>query len=137
MSGFATNRGQERDNNGMGTKTMVIGRKWPETRSEVAAIPWTIWCCVAAVTSVILGAHWDISWHRSIGRDDFWTPPHIAIYFCGVLAGLACAWLILATTFDRARQANTVRIWGLHAPLGAFILSRGGAAMLTSAPFDW
>ncbi len=121
----------------MGTKTVALGgMEFVEGRCEAAAIPWTIWCCVAAVTSVILGAHWDISWHRSIGRDDFWTPPHVAIYFCGVLAGLACAWLILATTFDRARQTNTVRIWGLHAPLGAFIISWGGAAMLTSAPFD-
>jgi hypothetical protein len=120
----------------MGTKTVTVGMEWAAARSETVAIPWTIWCCVAAVTSVILGAHWDISWHRSIGRDDFWTPPHVAIYFCGVLAGLACAWLILATTFDRAKQTNTVRIWGLHAPLGAFIISWGGAAMLTSAPFD-
>ena len=120
----------------MGTKTVTLGMEFARPRTEAAAIPWTIWCCVAAVTSVILGAHWDISWHRSIGRDDFWTPPHMAIYFCGVLAGLACAWLILATTFDRSKQTNTVRIWGLHAPLGAFIISWGGAAMLTSAPFD-
>ncbi len=120
----------------MGTKTIAISMDFVQRRSEAAAIPWTIWCCVAAVTSVILGAHWDISWHRSIGRDDFWTPPHMAIYFCGVLAGLACAWLILATTFDKSKQTNTVRIWGLHAPLGAFIISWGGAAMLTSAPFD-
>ncbi|MBY0507188.1 MAG: hypothetical protein K2X03_24955 [Bryobacteraceae bacterium] len=120
----------------MGTKTIAIGADWAPDRATTAAVPWTLWCCVAAVTSVILGAHWDIAWHRSIGRDDFWTPPHVAIYFCGVLAGLACAWLILSTTFDRSRQANTVRIWGLHAPLGAFIISWGGAAMLTSAPFD-
>ena len=120
----------------MGTKTIAIGTDLSLPGRQAATIPWTIWSCVAAVTSVILGAHWDISWHRSIGRDDFWTPPHIAIYFCGVLAGLACAWLILATTFHRAKQTNTVRIWGLHAPLGAFIISWGGAAMLTSAPFD-
>ena len=44
------------------------------------------------------GVHWDISWHRSIGRDTFWTPAHIDIYFCGVLAGLACGWLILSTS---------------------------------------
>lgn len=120
----------------MGTKTATLSMDFVERRTEAAAIPWTIWSCVAAVTSVILGAHWDIAWHRSIGRDDFWTPPHMAIYFCGVLAGLACAWLILATTFNRSKQTNTVRILGLHAPLGAFIISWGGAAMLTSAPFD-
>ncbi len=122
------------DNVAMGTKAATITEQWPDV--QAVTVPWTIWSCVLAVTSVMIGAHWDIAWHRSIGRDDFWTPPHMAIYFCGVLAGLACAWLILATTFDRARQESTVRIWGLRAPLGAFIIAWGGAAMLTSAPFD-
>src|SRR5262249_9866618 len=47
-----------------------------------------IWTSVVGVTSTCVGAHWDISSHRSIGRDTFWTPPHLAIYLCGVLAGL-------------------------------------------------
>jgi hypothetical protein len=86
---------------------------------------------------VVIGGHWDIAWHRAIGRDEFWTPPHIAIYACGVLAGLACAWLILHTSFAaNAVRENTVRIFRFHAPLGAFIIAWGGALMLTSAPFD-
>ena len=64
-------------------------------------VPWFIWCSIAAVTSAMIGVHWDISWHRSIGRDSFWTPAHMAIYLCGVLAGLSCGYLILATTFTR------------------------------------
>lgn len=104
------------------------------TRAE--AIPWTIWACVAAVTSVMVGGHWDIAWHRAIGRDEFWTPPHMAIYFCGVLAGLACASLILRTSFGGGDRTGTVSIWGLRAPLGAFLIAWGGVLMLTSAPFD-
>jgi hypothetical protein len=103
---------------------------------RAAAIPWTIWACVAAVTSVTVGGHWDIAWHRAIGRDEFFTPPHLAIYFCGVLAGAACAWLILRTSFGRDNTNATVGIWGLRAPLGAFLIAWGGAMMLTSAPFD-
>jgi len=82
--------------------------------------------------------HWDISWHRSIGRDTFWTPAHIAIYLCGVLAGFTCGYLILATTFGRvpALHDTSVRMWGFRGPLGAFISAWGGVAMLTSAPFD-
>jgi hypothetical protein len=93
---------------------------------------------VAAVTSAMIGVHWDISWHRSIGRDTFWTPAHLAIHFCGVLAGLACAYLILHTTFvrDSPLRAASVRIWGFRGPLGAFVAAWGGIAMLTSAPFD-
>jgi hypothetical protein len=86
----------------------------------------------------MVGVHWDISWHRSIGRDTFWTPAHVAIYLCGVLAGISCGYLILATTFGRARELKetSVRMWGFRGPLGAFIAAWGGIAMLTSAPFD-
>jgi hypothetical protein len=111
---------------------------FPAVREQTAAVPWYIWASVAGVTSAIIGGHWDISWHRSIGRDDFWTPAHIAIYLCGVIAGLSSAYLILATTFGRSlypREA-TIRVWGFRGPLGAFVTAWGGVAMLTSAPFD-
>ncbi len=103
-----------------------------------ARVPWYIWLCVLAVTSAIVGVHWDISWHRSIGRDTFWTPAHIAIYLCGVLAGVVCGYLILATTFDRTSplRESSVTMWGFRGPLGAFIAAWGGIAMLVSAPFD-
>jgi len=101
-------------------------------------IPWYLWCAAAAVTSAYIGGYWDISWHRSIGRDTFWSPPHIAIYACGVLAGLAAAYLILTTTFGRSASLDdvSVRIWTFRGPLGAFICAWGGLAMLVSAPFD-
>jgi len=98
-------------------------------------IPWYVWCAVLAVTSVMVGTHWDLAWHRSIGRDTFWTPAHMAIYFGGTLAGLSCGYLILSTTFASA-SAAAVRIWGFRGPLGAFICAWGGIAMIASAPFD-
>ncbi len=109
-----------------------------ESEAGSQAVPWYIWCSVAAVTSAIVGTHWDISWHRSIGRDTFWTPAHIAIYLCGALAGAACGYLILLTTAGSTsvHHQASVRIWGLRGPLGAFISAWGGLAMLTSAPFD-
>ena len=62
----------------------------------------------------------------------------MAIYLCGILAGIAFGYLILHTTFASSsplREAS-VSIWNFRAPLGAFIASWGGIAMLTSAPFD-
>jgi hypothetical protein len=108
---------------------------------RAAAAPWYIWLALMSVTSAMIGGHWDISWHRSIGRDSFWTPAHIAIYLCGVLSGISCGYLILSTTFGKSPSAAALRsasvnIWGFRGPLGAFIAAWGGFAMLTSAPFD-
>lgn len=105
---------------------------------KTIGMPWYIWCAALAVTSAMIGGHWDISWHSSIGRDTFWTPAHMAIYLCGVLSGITFGYLILHTTFskDSPLAGSSVHIWGFRAPLGAFIASWGGIAMLTSAPFD-
>lgn len=88
-----------------------------------------------AVTSMTLGIIWDISWHITIGRDTFWTPAHMAIYFGGVLGGVTAAWLALRATFLDGGGA-CVRILGARAPLGAWVTMWGAVAMLTSAPFD-
>ena len=107
----------------------------PAIRSQV---PWYIWSSVLATTSTTVGLYWDISWHIGIGRDTFWTPAHLAIQFGAVVTGLSCAYLILHTTFagNAAIRENSVKIWGLRGPLGAFIAAWGGFCMLTSAPFD-
>lgn len=117
------------------TATQISSTAAVRTRK---GIPWYLWCVALAVTSVTIGAHWDVSWHRSIGRDTFWTPAHLAIYACGVLAAISCGYLVLFTTFRKPAEltASSVRIFGFRAPLGAFIASWGGIAMLTSAPFD-
>jgi len=63
------------------------------------SIPWTIWCMFAGIACGLVGGQWDISWHLSIGRDTFWTPAHILIQLTGVLAGIACGYMILTATF--------------------------------------
>jgi hypothetical protein len=118
--------------------TVSVASNKPHVRAQTRRIPWYLWCVTVAVTSVAIGAHWDVSWHRSIGRDSFWTPAHIAIYACGVLAGIACGYLVFATNILRKPEfvASSVQVFGLRAPLGAFLAAWGGIAMLTSAPFD-
>jgi hypothetical protein len=85
----------------------------------------------------MIGVQWDISWHVSIGRDSFWTPAHIAIQLCGIIAGITCGYLILRTTFTQSPlRAASVDVFGFRGPLGAFICAWGGFTMITSAPFD-
>ncbi len=112
----------------------------PATAAPAATsvVPWPLWAFAFASTSVIAGILWDISWHRTIGRDSFWTPAHMAIYLGGVVAGLSCGWLVLYTTFaGTARdRAAGVSFWGFRGPLGAWVCIWGALAMIVSAPFD-
>jgi hypothetical protein len=105
---------------------------------EGRTIPWYLWTGVAAVTSSYVGGEWDVAWHRSIGRDTFWTMPHVALYLCAVLAGAVGFWMVVRATwgYDAELRAASVSFFGLHGPLGIFVAGWGGVAMLTSAPFD-
>jgi hypothetical protein len=110
----------------------------PPSESRATAASWTSRIVVFGATSIVLGVIWDISWHRTIGRDTFWTPAHLAIYLGGLLGGLTAGWLILWTTFRGApvEKERSVRLWGFRGPLGAWVCVWGSLAMLTSAPFD-
>ena len=111
---------------------------WGRPLATTESVPPYLWVGALAVTSASIGGSWDVSWHRSIGRDSFWTPAHMAIYLCGVLAGIIGLWLVFRATLNRdpALRAASISIFGLHAPLGVFLAGWGGLAMLTSAPFD-
>jgi hypothetical protein len=93
---------------------------------------------IFAAACIVVGILWDISWHRTIGRDTFWTPAHLAIYLGGALGGCTAGWLVLRTTFFGTAQekAGAVRLWGMYGPMGAWVSIWGAVAMLTSAPFD-
>ena len=105
-------------------------------RGERGAV-WPLWCALGSSLAAAFGVHWDIAWHRSIGRDAFLTPPHVAIYTAAVLAAVAALAQIVPATFGRpdAHRA-AVRVLGFRGPLGAFISAWGGVTMLASAPFD-
>ena len=108
------------------------------TSASESAVPWYLWAVAFASASVLVGVVWDISWHRTIGRDTFWTPAHLAIYLGGAVAGLSCGWLVLRTTFAGSvhEKASGVTFWGFRGPLGAWVCIWGAIAMIASGPFD-
>ena len=120
------------------TSTAGVAMSAWSSRAASAVVPWPLWAVAFASTSVIVGVIWDISWHRSIGRDSFWTPAHMAIYLGGVVAGLSCGWLVLQTTFagSARERAAGVSFWGFRGPLGAWVCIWGALAMIVSAPLD-
>jgi hypothetical protein len=101
-------------------------------------IPWYVSGVTAAATAVYIGVVWDISWHMTIGRDTFWSPPHLMTYLSAILVGISCGYVALKTSFAGTpeERAQSVGFWGLRAPLGAWVCVWGAFAMLTSAPFD-
>jgi hypothetical protein len=99
---------------------------------------WPSLLMTIALSSIAIGITWDISWHETVGRDTFWTPAHMAIYFGGVLGGCVGGWLAFKHTFRAgpAERNSSVSVFGARAPLGAWVAIWGALAMLTSAPFD-
>lgn len=100
---------------------------------------WPIYAVLVASASIVIGLIWDISWHRTIGRDTFWSPPHLMQQAGAVIAGISCGYLALSTTFAGTAEsrARSVRFWKFfQAPLGAWVCIWGALMMITSAPFD-
>src|SRR5260370_9383065 len=84
-------------------------------------VPWYLWFGALAVTSASIGGAWDVSWHRSIGRDTFWTPPHLAIQACGAMAAIISGYLMLNNTFWRSTEHKpaSVNVLASRPPLRA------------------
>jgi len=111
----------------------------PRAAAGRAPIPLSIYAASLASLLTIVGILWDISWHRSIGRDKFLSPPHILVYLGAIFAGLFSGIQVLYNSFFRreAAQAADIRVWGIfYSPLGSLFCIWGAIAMLTSAPFD-
>ncbi len=118
--------------------SQVQARTSAQVSAAADSVPWYIWSCVLAVISSVIGGAWDISWHESIGRDSFWTTPHLLIQLCGIVSGICCGYLILSTTFQKNSPVRdySISMWGFRGPMGAFLCAWGGVCMITSAPFD-
>jgi hypothetical protein len=106
--------------------------------SRTAERVWPLYAVLFSSVSIVVGLIWDISWHRSIGRDTFWSPPHVLEQLAALVAGSSCGWLVLQTTFrgSASDKAATVRFWGFRGPLGAWVCIWGTLMMIASAPFD-
>ena len=102
------------------------------------SLTWPLYAVVLSSAAIVVGLLWDISWHSTIGRDTFWTAPHLLEQLGAIVAGSSCGWLVLHTTFagTPAQRGESVRFWGFRGPLGAWVTIWGTFVMITSAPFD-
>ena len=124
--------------------TTVDAIRLDQPRAPAATVPraaertWPLYAVLVASICIVVGLIWDISWHRSIGRDTFWSPPHLLEQLAAIVAGSSCGWLVLRTTFSGrdADLAQSVRFWGFRGPLGAWVCIWGTLMIIASAPFD-
>jgi hypothetical protein len=78
----------------------------------------------------MFATYWDEAWHTDIGRDTFWTAPHLLLYGAVAVAGLAVAlWGVKALA--SGASLRTVLRYG---PL--VLAGVSGLAVLAAAPID-
>lgn len=103
----------------------------------------SLWFLLYLVFQGVTGTAWDVQWHTYVGRDQFWTPPHILIYTAVGCAGLIALVNVLASTLryhlrtPGVDDTASIRIlWLFHAPLGFVFTGFGILTALIAAPFD-
>jgi predicted acyltransferase len=79
-----------------------------------------VWLGLVASLLLMVGGVWDIAWHHTLGRDTFWSPPHLVLYSGVGVMGLVCLAVVLRTTGGRSAgpgaDSTLVELWGLRAP---------------------
>lgn len=80
--------------------------------------------------AALFGTYWDEAWHTDVGRDTFWSPPHMLLYAGPALVTVALTlWLAAAyLQLGRLRRVFT------QGPLALGVV--GAAVTVASAPVD-
>ncbi len=101
------------------------------------------WLMLILALQAELGLAWDRNWHDLVGRNEFFTPPHIMLYSGIAGSGLIALFVVLVDTYRYYQKKagvddnSTVKILHyFHAPLGYIILGFGALIDLLAAPLD-
>ena len=91
---------------------------------------------IAGVLLSWAGGAWDVSWHRTIGRDTFWSPPHLLLYGGVAAAGLAAIGATIAALRAPQPVGPQLGIGPLRADRALAIIGLGALGMVAMGPFD-
>src|SRR2546425_7262384 len=78
------------------------------------------------------GAAWDVSWHRVVGRDTFWSVPHLFLYGGVILWGVAAVIATPTAMAGRPVRGRELRVGPFHAELGLALVGVGALAGVLS-----
>src|SRR5947209_20522655 len=116
-----------------------ISQLKPTDRTERRLRRVGAWFLLYLALQAELGLAWDRNWHDLIGRDQFWTLPHIMMYIGIGGAGIIALVVIAVDTLRYQRKApgvddtSTIHILGIfHAPIGYVLLGFGALTDLAA-----
>lgn len=99
--------------------------QWTETLFILGVL-----AVIIGTVTALIGGYWDDAWHTDIGRDTFWSPPHMALY-----GGVALFFAGVALwAFVSYLQVRNVRTVVRQEPLMLALV--GTVITLVSAPID-
>ncbi len=108
----------------------------PIRRLGASSTTFPLFLGVLGTVVAMLGTSWDVSWHRMIGRDTFWSAPHLGMYAGVALNGLAALVATAGAITGRPTVGRELRIGPLRAELGFAFVGIGAAGVILSAPVD-
>lgn len=84
----------------------------------------------------LTGSSWDVAWHRALGRDTFWSPPHVLMYVGTMLVGVSALIALAAAMRGRAPATTELRVGPLHVERGLAMVGFGALVIIAAAPID-
>jgi hypothetical protein len=116
----------------MATIALPLGR----TRISAIGTAAPLAVGLAGVFLAWFGAAWDVSWHRVVGRDTFFSPPHVFLYSGVVLWGVAALIATVTAMAGRPVRGRELQVGPFRAELGLALVGIGAFTVIGSGPFD-
>lgn len=116
-------------------QTMATLRSLLQLRTVVGYI------LLFATVLFTFGAEWDITSHKTVGRDATFTPAHVTMLSAITITGIAAMVLVLIES-SWARRNAALRPYGIQfaqsffGPVGAYIAGFGAVASAIAFPLD-
>jgi hypothetical protein len=84
------------------------------------------------------GVYFDTAWHRTVGRDTFFSLPHLFIYGAGFLVWVSCVTAVVLATRERLADLGGIVLHAgpLRLPLGFALCGLGTATIVLAIPTD-
>src|SRR5437764_7949605 len=110
----------------------------PLRRVDIARTGTVVPLIVGLVGTLLswFGSGWDVPWHAIVGRDTFWSTPHLFIYTGVALWGVAALIATVTAMAGRPIRGRALVLGPLRAELGLALIGAGALVTILAGPFD-